>query len=260
MKARIDWHGGILEVDFSLGRSLAISIDPRGKNPNFFAEAAARAEPLRCGGFVGDMAGGGSCNAEVIQFSTHSHGTHTECVGHISPERQAVTGTIEQRPTLMRLVTIAGDVLEGDQFIPARALADLDQFDGSAVAIRTLPNDVEKLHRDYDETPGFPVLTSEAMTRLSKQRLMHLLIDTPSVDHPDNQVLENHATWWGLDARVLPGVPNPAARSITEMIYVPDEIEDGDYWLDLQLAPLVSDAVPSRPVIYPLTRVQGGGW
>jgi hypothetical protein len=35
------------------------------------------------------------------------------------------------------------------------------------------------------------------------------------------------------------------------MIYVPDDIIDGDYWLDLQLSPIVSDAVPSRPIIYP---------
>ena len=41
-------------------------------------------------------------------------------------------------------------------------------------------------------------------------------------------------------------------RSLTEMIYVPDGIPDGLYWLHLELAPLVSDATPSRPVLYPL--------
>ena len=38
--------------------------------------------------------------------------------------------------------------------------------------------------------------------------------------------------------------------SITEMIYVPDEIEDGTYLLELQFAPFENDASPSRPVLY----------
>jgi hypothetical protein len=34
------------------------------------------------------------------------------------------------------------------------------------------------------------------------------------------------------------------------MIYVPDEISDGEYLLNLQIAPFVSDASPSRPVLF----------
>jgi hypothetical protein len=41
-------------------------------------------------------------------------------------------------------------------------------------------------------------------------------------------------------------------RSVTELVYVPNDLQDGHYWLQLELAPVCSDATPSRPVLYPL--------
>jgi arylformamidase len=37
---------------------------------------------------------------------------------------------------------------------------------------------------------------------------------------------------------------------VTELIYVPDEIPDGYYLLDLQMPPFMTDAAPSRPLLY----------
>ena len=39
-------------------------------------------------------------------------------------------------------------------------------------------------------------------------------------------------------------------KTITEMIYVPNEISDGLYVLNLQIAPFENDASPSKPVLY----------
>ena len=49
----------------------------------------------------------------------------------------------------------------------------------------------------------------------------------------------------------------PSARvdaTITEMIFVPDTVEDGLYALSLQVAPFVADAAPSRPLLFALER------
>lgn len=257
MIAKIGWHGEVLTVDFSRGRSLAIELAPKGRHPSFFSNFPVRSEPLRLGGFVGEMASGGSCNAEVIEFSAHSHGTHTECVGHISPTHQSVTETIDQAPTLLRLITVPADALDDRQRISPRALDAIEDFEGEAVAVRTLPNDESKQWRDYSNVAAFPVFAPEAMRILAGSSLLHLLLDTPSLDDPESTKLENHADWWGVDSEVAPGVMDPVRRSVTEMIYVPDDIPDGDYWLDLQLAPFVSDAVPSRPVIYPVGQAGG---
>ena len=39
---------------------------------------------------------------------------------------------------------------------------------------------------------------------------------------------------------------------MTELIYVPEEIPDGRYLLNLQIADFTSDAAPSRPVLFRL--------
>ena len=38
--------------------------------------------------------------------------------------------------------------------------------------------------------------------------------------------------------------------TITEMIFVADEIKDGSYLLNLQIASFENDASPSKPVLY----------
>jgi hypothetical protein len=46
-------------------------------------------------------------------------------------------------------------------------------------------------------------------------------------------------------------IGRPAA-TITEMCYAPDSLPDGYYALSLQLACWMSDAVPSRPLLFPV--------
>jgi hypothetical protein len=36
------------------------------------------------------------------------------------------------------------------------------------------------------------------------------------------------------------------------MVFVPNQLEDGIYALSLQIAPFVTDAAPSRPLLFPL--------
>jgi hypothetical protein len=40
--------------------------------------------------------------------------------------------------------------------------------------------------------------------------------------------------------------------TITELAYIPDSLADGWYFLSLQTPAITGDAVPSRPVLYPL--------
>jgi len=244
---------------------LSIPIDPHGPHPRFFCDAQASAAPLRSGDFVGDVAAGGAANAEWIHFLAHCHGTHTECIGHLSAHDERVSEQLPNRPWLARLVSLAGmdptstderyalPPVAGETLLTRADLqtncgADLDDID--ALVIRTLPNDTSKRERNYSQQPLYPVLTEAAMQWLAQSGLTHLLIDTPSVDraHDDGR-LANHRQWWGFDNQGTSARPD---RGITEMIFAPDEAEDGLYLLDLQLAPFVSDATPSRPLLFPL--------
>src|SRR5262249_54866731 len=118
-----------------------------------------------------------------------------------------------------------------------------------AVVIRTTPNDASKLARDYS-TNSPPYFSIEAMRYLTSLPIQHLLVDTPSIDRLDDDgKLIAHRAFWN----VAPGSYEVATtqklrRSVTELIFVPDDVADGTYLLDLQIAPIASDAAPSRPV------------
>jgi kynurenine formamidase len=245
----LNWQGRDVQVNFSAGTSIAITAQPNGPQPAFFSAAPMSAHALQLGDFNGNVSQGGSCNVQELYWAPHCHGTHTECVGHILAEPVHVLETIDTRPCLARLISLECPADSGEIGLDSLRAAlpnGVEIF--SALIIRTLPNLAAKQSRNYDLEPGYPVFSIEATAWLAASNLQHLLLDTPSLDSASNASLSNHRTWWCLDD------DSKAARrrSVTEMIYVPDELADGDYWLHLELAPLQSDAVPSRPVIYPI--------
>jgi len=261
MIGRLDCHGLQLAVDFARGRSIAMPLDPHGAQPAFFTTRPANARPLQVGDFIGDMRRGGSCNAETVEFTPHCHGTHTECLGHVTRECQVVQETIYAAPVLARLVSLRpgpgsnrGDPPRFSRAALEAVLADLRVPPVEALVVRTLPNDPARMVRAYLDAPDYPIFGPQAMDWLSAQPLKHLLVDMPSLDIPrDEGKLANYRAWWGLDGRPAPPGFDPGRRSVTEMVFVPDELADGLYWLHLELAPLVGEATPSRPMLYPVT-------
>ena len=81
-----------------------------------------------------------------------------------------------------------------------------------------------------------------------ENNVQHLLLDLPSVDREEDagQLLAHHAFWQ------YPAQPRREA-TITELIFVPDEVADGLYLLNIQITSLELDASPSKPVLYLLT-------
>ena len=82
----------------------------------------------------------------------------------------------------------------------------------------------------------------------------HLLVDTPSVDRLfDEGKLSNHRIFWQIEPGAFE-VSNASLiqNTITELIYVPEQIADGNYLLNLQIAPFATDASPSRPLLFAL--------
>jgi len=177
-------------------------------------------QPHTEGDFVGSVAQGASTNFNDISFNPHAHGTHTECVGHITKNFKSVNKALDTYFFLAELVTIA----------PGK--------------VRTLPNTESKTSRQYSNTNP-PYLLEEAAIYLRETGIAHVLIDLPSVDkEKDNGVLAAHKGFWNFDGELR----NEA--TITEFIFVDNAIEDGSYFLNLQVAPFENDASPSRPVLY----------
>ena len=82
----------------------------------------------------------------------------------------------------------------------------------------------------------------------------HLLVDTPSVDRLfDDGILSAHNIFWETKEKSLN--VNAAYKTITEMVFVPNEVKDGKYLLNLQIAPFAADASPSRPILYKINEL-----
>ncbi len=134
---------------------------------------------------------------------------------------------------------------QGDWVVDEDSLEGFD-LNVEALIIRTKPNDHSKTNRQYSGT-NFPYLTLGAMQRIVDAGVQHLLVDLPSVDREeDGGALAAHHLFWNV-----PAEPN-FQKTITELIYVPNEISDGDYILNLQVSNFANDAAPSRPMLFDL--------
>lgn len=254
-------------ADFSKPLSIAIPLDFRGPQPSCFEAPPAAGRPLVAAGFVGDMREGGSCNCEVLTLAPHCNGTHTECVGHVTDDRVAVSERLKGGALLALLITIeagtAPDLAEdsdpmpvtGDRLVTATALdAAFARHPGPppvALVVRTLRIGDEPL-RSYRGPAPAPYLTRQAAAWLVAHGIEHLVLDLPSADRAaDGGRLTAHRTFFGLPpgSRRASEAKRPGA-SITELAYIASGIADGFYLLDLQIPPFLTDAAPCRPLLY----------
>ncbi len=204
-----------------------------------------RIEPVKTEQFNGSVADGGNVNFRNIYFNPHGHGTHTECVGHIAKEWVSINQQLRTFFAIAAVITVSPEKL-GDDGVITRDQLDLSNYPlrPSAVIIRTVPNEEAKRSINYSSTNP-PYLAKDAAVYLRDFGIEHLLIDLPSVDREEDEgVLASHHAFWNY-----PNNPRLQA-TISELIYVPNEVADGNYLLNLQIAPFENDATPSKPVIY----------
>ena len=228
-----------------------ISVSLRGdvSNVNAWYVDHPKIEPHVDGDFVGSVAEGASTNFNDIWFNPHAHGTHTECVGHITKDFHSINQHLNLFFCLAELITIAPGKIGEDFVISGKQLENaLRDTDAEAVIIRTLPNTNAKLSRQYSNTNP-PYLMEGAAEFLVEKGVLHLLIDLPSVDkEKDDGALLAHKAFWNFNGELR------TSATITEFIFVPDQIKDGSYFLNLQIAPFENDASPSRPVLYKIKK------
>lgn len=245
---------------------ISIPLRFNGPQPNAFGVEPAVARPYVSGKLIGDTRQGGSCNFEQFTFIPHCNGTHTECIGHITNERISVQDCLRDAFMRSRLISVSPEqvrdtndtyspsVHDGDLLITERAIVQaMPRMSGviDALIVRTRPNDDSKLTRRYEEDAP-PYFTTEAMELMVQLGIEHLLVDLPSVDRLyDEGRLLNHHVFWNVTEGSFEASEGARRNStITELIYVPDDIEDGPYLLNLQIAPFASDASPSRPLLF----------
>ena len=273
------------KIDHENPLDISIPLNFNGAQPNAYGVEKASSVACEAGEMVGDTRRGGSVNFEQYQFIPHCNGTHTECVGHITRKRISVHDCLKDAFIPSVLITVApenaGDsnetyavkLSDDDKLLTRKTIEKalqsvrtqsgsdvLNRHSGNPSAaanssdgliIRTLPTDESKLTKTYlEEIP--PFFSTEAIEYIKEIGVKHLLVDTPSIDRIfDEGKLSNHRIFWNVgqgafeitDASLI-------HNTITELIYVPNEIADGNYLLNLQIAPFSADASPSRPVLF----------
>lgn len=252
MKAIISQKGGTIAVNLSKPIDISIPITNTDENPIAWYIDKPVIEPVRFGDWIGKVSEGkSSTNFNNILFNPHGHGTHTECVGHITRDFYSINQCLKSFFFTGEVISIQPEV-HGDDLVITKeqVAAALLGNEIEALAIRTLPNEHGKLSRNYSNTnPAY--LSEEAAIFIRKKGIMHLLIDLPSVDkeHDEGKLLAHKAFWNVTNVDVL----NADARlgaTITEMIFIPSHIADGSYLLNLQIASFENDASPSKPILY----------
>ena len=186
-----------------------------------------------------------STNFNSIYFMPHAHGTHTECVGHITHEFISINKTLKQFFFLAEVVSVAPEKL-GDDFVISKKQMQfvLGNKKREAIIIRTLPNTKSKLKKNHSKTNP-PYLLEEAVVLLKDKGIEHLLIDLPSIDREkDEGKMLAHNAFWNTKGKIR------SSATITELIFVPNDIKDGKYFLNLQIAPFENNATPSKPILY----------
>ena len=281
MKITFSHQSRFYVADTSKGHDIsrAIRFGDRAQATGDSIPVAAR-QSLELEGFVGDVLRGGSCNVDRLDLIPHCHGTHTETVAHLLQIPQSVLGgkgnelvplisdvcplpllsavliTVESQRAMETTDHYLPEFRETDRVVSAAAITEaigrVDVVEVDALILRSN----NKLY-DFESGPETPFLSIDAMRQVVDLGVDHLLLDLPSVDRlDDGGHLSCHHVFWGLPADASVATKECSLqKTITELVSVDAALADGLYLLDLQVAPLVADAAPSRPVLYAATPV-----
>ncbi|MEY4927871.1 MAG: hypothetical protein RI894_2307 [Bacteroidota bacterium] len=245
MKITISHQHKFHEIDLSQPQDISIPLG-NGTGPNCFNAPAFEYEPVRGDGWIGRVADGCPVNFMNVRLNPHGNGTHTECVGHIAPEVFSINTALREYHFVAKLATLYPQRLaDNDRIITREMLAEvLCENEVKAFILRTMPNDDYKKTTNYSGSNA-PYLTTDAMQYIVDCGVEHLLLDLPSVDKEDDggAVAAHHIFWqYPHNTRYN--------ATITEMIYVKNELKDGLYFLNLQIPSFTLDAAPSKPVLF----------
>ncbi|WP_300567026.1 cyclase family protein [Flavobacterium sp.] len=239
-------------VDLSKPIDISIPLTNTDANPIAWYIEKPVIEPVVFGDWIGKVSeGSSSTNFNNIFFNPHGHGTHTECLGHITRDFYSINQCLKQFFFTAQLISVQPEI-QGDDLVITKIQIEtaLNGKTPEAIVFRTLPNEMAKLSKKYSNTNP-PYLSEEAAIFIRESGIQHLLIDLPSVDkeNDEGKLLAHKAFWNVKNVNDL----NHDARmncTITEMIFVKDEISDGTYILNIQIASFENDASPSKPILY----------
>lgn len=260
MLATININGKNYSIDLSKAINLSITIKHGKENPNCFWSPYPWFEAYQAGGFIGATSKGSPVNFFNIKLNPHGSCTHTECVGHIAKEKYTINNCLKINWVKALLITVEPEKINDDLIITEDAIINKIENiedDTQALIVRTLPNDEDKLTKLYSKTNP-PYLHVNAMDFIVKKGIQHFLIDLPSIDREEDKgELLSHHKFWNYPAYKSTYAEKDLVQvrqyaTISELLYIPNKVTNGYYFLNLQTINIDLDVSPSKPLIYPI--------
>ncbi len=270
MLLNIEHNGSKFTIDSQQSIDISIPYNFNGEQPNFYDVDKGSLSHLKTGEQSWSVAEGASCNVPEISMNIHCTGTHTESVGHLLKNPGNIGKILTDTFIPARLITVESIKFElsnesyhchvenDETVISMDAIkSQIENISGStpvALIIRTLPNNDAKKSMRFISSPP-PFFTNESLQYISQLGVQDLIVDLPSVDRmSDDGILGNHRIFWG-DGVNPKGEVNPdSKKTITELAYIPNSVEDGFYFVNIQIPHFVCDAAPSRPLLFPILK------
>ena len=113
MKAKIQ----NFEIDLSKPLDISIPLTNTDANPIAWYLEKPIMEPVVFGDWIGKISEGSSTNFNNISFNPHGHGTHTECLGHITKEFYSINTCLKQFFFFAKLISVQLELQHDDLVI-----------------------------------------------------------------------------------------------------------------------------------------------
>jgi len=241
-------------IETNNGIDLSIPIRTGENNVNAWYCNPVDISPVVSGDFIGDVNQGSPVNFKNITLNPHGNGTHTECVGHISKEPYTINQCLKEFHFMAELISVNPAVVQNKEFDCNDLIIEDTELKKKiknwqkqkALIVRTLDNSEEKINRQYSGTnPAY--FSQKAMAYINHIGVEHLMVDLPSVDREvDNGKLACHHLFWNYPSNTQ------SHKTISELLFIPNSLVDGTYFIQIQIMSIESDASPSKILAHPI--------
>ena len=123
MIATIQYNSKKYQIDLSQPLDISIPMRASKSNVNAWYLEEPKIEPVKDGEWIATVKDGACINFNNIFFNPHGHGTHTECVGHITEKVHSINQNLKQFFFLAEVVTVPPEKLKGDFVISKKTIA-----------------------------------------------------------------------------------------------------------------------------------------
>ena len=163
MIATLQHNTRTVKVDLSKPIDISLPLTNSDANPIAWYIEKPVIAPVVFGDWIGKVSeGSSSTNFNTISFNPHGHGTHTECLGHITREFYSINRCLTQFFFFAELVSVQPESQEEDLVLTKSQIEKaLGGKTPEALVIRTLPNTAAKKSFHYSNTNP-PYLAGDA--------------------------------------------------------------------------------------------------